>query len=129
MKIQQLVILRKEILDYISDCSIDTVRQTHGIHHMRETTARDTVFSEKLSRVLDHYQQLTDMHNSIVDSLNSMVSDIELEIDAVINFIEAGAGSDGSQFLAKMQETDNYRGQCFADTHPEIAKAMGYVGK
>lgn len=85
MKIQQLVILRKEILDYISDCSIDTVRQTHGIHHMRETTARDTVFSEKLSRVLDHYQQLTDMHNSIVDSLNSMVSDIELEIDAVIN--------------------------------------------
>lgn len=48
------------------------------------------------------------------------------EINNVINFIENGPGSDGREFLEKMQQTDAYRKQCFTDTHPEIAKAMGY---
>jgi MoaA/NifB/PqqE/SkfB family radical SAM enzyme len=48
------------------------------------------------------------------------------EIDSVINFIEAGMGSDGSEFLFKMQRTDQHRNQNFVDTHPEIARAMGY---
>jgi MoaA/NifB/PqqE/SkfB family radical SAM enzyme len=48
------------------------------------------------------------------------------EIDNVIKFIELGSGSDGAEFLRKMKQTDNYRGQCFTDTHPEIAQAMGY---
>jgi len=49
------------------------------------------------------------------------------EIDSVINFIKAGPGSDGSEFLFKMQRTDKHRDQNFAHTHPEIARAMGYV--
>ena len=48
------------------------------------------------------------------------------EIDSVIKFIENGSGSDGAEFLFKMQRTDEHRKQNFADTHPEIAKAMGY---
>ncbi len=48
------------------------------------------------------------------------------EIDSVINFIQAGPGSDGTDFLFKMRQADEYRGQNFLDTHPEIAKAMGY---
>lgn len=48
------------------------------------------------------------------------------EIDNVINFIEQGTGSDGKEFLEKMQRTDSYRKQNFRDTHPEIAVAMGY---
>jgi MoaA/NifB/PqqE/SkfB family radical SAM enzyme len=48
------------------------------------------------------------------------------EIDNVIKFIENGPGSDGQEFLHKMQQTDAYRGQDFRDTHPEIARAMGY---
>jgi len=48
------------------------------------------------------------------------------EINALINFIEAGPGSDGKVFLFKMRQTDDYRNQNFAVTHPEIAKAMGY---
>ena len=44
----------------------------------------------------------------------------------MINFIENGPGSDGTEFLDKMQRTDSYRKQNFVDTHPEIAKAMGY---
>ena len=48
------------------------------------------------------------------------------EIDNVINFIENGAGSDGVEFMQKMQQTDAYRKQTFTDTHPEIARAMGY---
>jgi MoaA/NifB/PqqE/SkfB family radical SAM enzyme len=48
------------------------------------------------------------------------------EIDALIKFIEAGPGSDGTEFLFKMQQTDAYRNQCFTNTHSEIARAMGY---
>lgn len=51
------------------------------------------------------------------------------EIDSLINFIEAGPGSDGKEFLFKMQRTDEHRRQNFLDTHAEIAKAMGYVEK
>jgi len=48
------------------------------------------------------------------------------EINNVVNFIENGPGSDGTEFLEKMKRTDEYRKQTFMDTHPEIAKAMGY---
>ena len=48
------------------------------------------------------------------------------EINRVIQFIENGPGSDGAEFLRQMQRTDEYRKQNFAETHPEIAKAMGY---
>lgn len=48
------------------------------------------------------------------------------EINNVITFIENGAGSDGREFLYKMKQTDSYRKQNFMDTHPEIARAMGY---
>lgn len=48
------------------------------------------------------------------------------EIDRVINFIELGNGSNGKEFLRQMKQTDSYRKQSFTDTHPEIARAMGY---
>ena len=48
------------------------------------------------------------------------------EIDNVIKFIENGPGSNGQEFLRKMQQTDAYRKQDFRDTHAEIARAMGY---
>ena len=48
------------------------------------------------------------------------------EIENVIRFIENGPGSDGTEFLKRMKQTDEYRGQNFMNTHPEIAKAMGY---
>ena len=48
------------------------------------------------------------------------------EYNSLINFIEAGPGSNGQEFLFKMKRTDQHRNQNFMDTHPEIAKAMGY---
>jgi MoaA/NifB/PqqE/SkfB family radical SAM enzyme len=48
------------------------------------------------------------------------------EINSVIQFIENGQGSDGSEFMFNMKRTDAYRKQNFMDTHTEIAKAMGY---
>lgn len=48
------------------------------------------------------------------------------EIDNVIKFIQNGEGSDGKTFLYHMKQTDTYRKQNFMDTHPEIAKVMGY---
>jgi MoaA/NifB/PqqE/SkfB family radical SAM enzyme len=51
----------------------------------------------------------------------------QLEINNIINFIKNGAGSDGTEFCRKMQQTDTYRKQNFINTHPEIARAMGYA--
>ena len=48
------------------------------------------------------------------------------EINNLIAFIENGPGSNGQEFLFNMKRTDNYRKQNFMDTHPEIARAMGY---
>ena len=53
-------------------------------------------------------------------------SHYQREYDALIKFIEAGPGSNGSEFCCKMKQADQYRNQNFLDTHPEIARAMGY---
>ena len=64
----------------------------------------------------------------VVDRLINHVFDprYRAEIMRIIKFIQNGEGSDGQEFLRKMQTTDAYREQSFLDTHPEIAKAMGY---
>jgi hypothetical protein len=49
-----------------------------------------------------------------------------VEIDKIIQFIQNGEGSDGTEFLRKMQQTDGYREQSFLTTHLDIARAMGY---
>ena len=48
------------------------------------------------------------------------------EILRIVQFIRNGEGSDGQEFLRRMQITDDYRKQSFLNTHTEIAKAMGY---
>jgi hypothetical protein len=48
------------------------------------------------------------------------------EMLRIVQFIKNGSGSDGQEFLRKMQITDEYREQSFLDLHKEIAKAMGY---
>jgi MoaA/NifB/PqqE/SkfB family radical SAM enzyme len=48
------------------------------------------------------------------------------EVLRIVQFIKNGEGSDGQEFLQKMQQTDDYRKQSFLDTHLEIARAMGY---
>ena len=48
------------------------------------------------------------------------------EMLRIIQVIKNGQGSDGQEFLRKMQITDEYREQSFLDSHREIAKAMGY---
>lgn len=50
----------------------------------------------------------------------------KMEIMRIVKFIENGRGSDGQEFLTKMQMTDKYRNENFLYTHSEIAKAMGY---
>ena len=48
------------------------------------------------------------------------------EVLRIVQFIRNGEGSDGSEFLRKMQTTDEYRKQNLLITHKEIAEAMGY---
>lgn len=64
----------------------------------------------------------------VINKLKSLpASKYANEIESLIKFIESGHGDNGKTFLERMQRTDNYRNQNFMDTHPEIAKAMGYV--
>lgn len=48
------------------------------------------------------------------------------DVDQVIEFIKAGEGSDGTVFVKRIKQTDDYRNQKLSDHHPEIAEAMGY---
>ena len=48
------------------------------------------------------------------------------EVLRIVQFIRNGEGSDGQEFLRKMQTTDDYRKQSFLTTHIEIARAMRY---
>ena len=75
-----------------------------------------------ISRMTPAAQQL------VIDRLTNypFKEKTRVEINKIIQFIENGQGSDGKEFLRKMQQTDEYRGQSFLDTHQEIARAMGY---
>jgi MoaA/NifB/PqqE/SkfB family radical SAM enzyme len=70
----------------------------------------------------------TQAQKLVIDRLSTypFIVKHKVEIDKIIQFIQNGQGSDGVEFLRKMQTTDTYRKQSFLDTHPEIAKAMGY---
>ena len=48
------------------------------------------------------------------------------EILRIVQFIKNGDGSDGQEFMRKMQTTDDYRQQSFLHSHSDIARAMGY---
>ena len=48
------------------------------------------------------------------------------EVNNIIQFIKNGPTGNGERFIKLMQQTDAYRNQSFAETHVDIAKAMGY---
>ena len=75
-----------------------------------------------ISRMTTEAQQL------VIDRLTTanINPKYRFEIMRIVQFIKNGQGSDGVEFLRKMQQTDEYREQSFLTTHPEIAKAMGY---
>lgn len=64
----------------------------------------------------------------VINKLQTIEVDPRLrhEIQGVINFIKQGPGSDGEKFCRFMMRTDFLRKENFADTHREIAEAMGY---
>jgi MoaA/NifB/PqqE/SkfB family radical SAM enzyme len=76
-----------------------------------------------IARMTPHAQEL------VIDKLtNEQVHPkYRAEILRIIKFIQNGEGSDGQEFLQKMQLTDQYREQSFLDTHREIALGMGYA--
>ena len=75
-----------------------------------------------ISNMTQHAQQL------VISRLNSatFTPKHKVEVIKIIKFIENGRGDTGEEFLRHMKQTDAYRKQSFLDTHPDIAKAMGY---
>lgn len=64
----------------------------------------------------------------VIDKLASAVvpPKYAVEIDKIKQFIINGSSTDGVEFVTKMKELDRLRRENFAETHTEIAKAMGY---
>lgn len=48
------------------------------------------------------------------------------ELQRLSNWVQSFAGTDGKDFITSMKKFDSRRNQNFLDTHPEIARAMGY---
>jgi hypothetical protein len=64
------------------------------------------------------------LHKLINTSLDKKDSD---KLMFVINQIKQSKTSDGKLFCKKMKELDVLRKENFANTHTEIANAMGYM--
>ena len=111
MNIQNVYYL-PELCDWISTQTFDHIyfNMLHDPWHMC------------ISKMTPEAQEL------VVDRLTSYEFSPKhrAEVLRIVQFIKNGAGSDGKEFLQKMQTTDEYRQQSFLDTHKEIAKAMGY---
>jgi len=111
MNIQNIYYL-PELCDWISTQTFDHIffNMLHDPWHMNigrmTTTAKELV----IDRLTTH----------------EFSPKYRAEILRIIQVIKNGEGSDGQEFLQKMQLTDEYRKQSFLDTHNEIAKAMGY---
>jgi MoaA/NifB/PqqE/SkfB family radical SAM enzyme len=111
MNIQNVYYL-PELCDWISTQTFDHVyfNMLHDPWHM--CISRMTTFAQDL----------------VIDRLTTheFNSKYRAEVLRIVQFIKNGEGSDGQEFLQKMQTTDEYRQQSFLDTHKEIATAMGY---
>lgn len=64
----------------------------------------------------------------VIEKLNSgqFIDRHRREIDLIIDFISNADSKDGVRFCREMKTLDRIRGENFAETHPEIAKAMNY---
>jgi MoaA/NifB/PqqE/SkfB family radical SAM enzyme len=111
MNIQNVYYL-PEICEWISTQTFDHIyfNMLHDPWHMC------------ISKMTPQAQEL------VIDRLTKHIFDpkYRAEIMRIVQFIRNGPGSDGKEFLRKMQTTDQYREQSFLDSHAEIAKAMGY---
>jgi MoaA/NifB/PqqE/SkfB family radical SAM enzyme len=111
--------------------NIQNVYYLDELLNWADTKPFDSIYFNMLHSP-DHMsiQRMTaDARSLVLDKLKTTVwkkSEYASEIDKVINFIEHGSGSNGVAFLQQMKQTDSYRKQNLLDTHPEIAKAMGY---
>ena len=114
MNIQNVYYL-PELCDWISTQTFDHIffNMLHDPWHMC------------ISKMTASAQEL------VIDRLTSykFTPKFKAEVLRIVQFIKNGKGSDGQEFLRKMQITDEYREQSFLDTHKEIAKAMGYIWK
>ena len=112
MNIQNVYYL-PEICDWISTQTFDHIyfNMLHDPWHMC------------ISRMTSAAQEL------VIDRLSSHTfhPKYRAEILRIVKFIRNGEGSDGKEFLRKMQQTDEYRKESFLTTHEDIARAMGYV--
>lgn len=108
----QNVFYLPEMCDWISTQTFDHVyfNMLHDPWHMCISRMTPVAMDIVIARLINH----------VFDSK------YRAEIMRIVKFIQNGQGSDGQEFLRRMQITDQYRSQSFLITHPEIAKAMGY---
>jgi MoaA/NifB/PqqE/SkfB family radical SAM enzyme len=72
-----------------------------------------------------------DLNNLTADAKNLIIDKFQNhpwpEMKNMLNYIRLAPDSDGQEFLKLCRHFDRLRNQNFANSHPEVAKAMGYV--
>ena len=101
-----------EICDWISTQNFNQTHfnMLHDPWHMSISRMTETAQDLVIDRLTQH----------------QFTPKFKAEILRIVQVIRNGEGSDGTEFLQKMQQTDQYRDQSLHTTHKEIAKAMGY---
>jgi radical SAM protein with 4Fe4S-binding SPASM domain len=72
-----------------------------------------------------------DLKHLTADAKNLIIDKFQThpwpEMENIVNYIKSAPDSDGQEFIKLCRHFDHLRNQNFADSHPEVAKAMGYV--
>jgi MoaA/NifB/PqqE/SkfB family radical SAM enzyme len=68
--------------------------------------------------------QLTNSARQLI--IDKYAGSAHTELRNIAARVQASTGSDGKEFVAQMKRFDQLRNQNFAETHPEMAGAMGY---
>jgi MoaA/NifB/PqqE/SkfB family radical SAM enzyme len=108
----QNVYYLEQLCDWINQQDFD--HEHFGLVHEPEHMSIGIMPDQAKQMVMDHLESgnFTDQHR--------------IEIDKIIDFMRTAKSTSGKRFQEKMKHLDQIRGENFAETHPEIAKAMGY---
>ena len=63
----------------------------------------------------------------IVEKYKYLKLPYQQEIDHIIEFMRQGEGSDCSELIKVIRQSDQQRNQDLAEHHPELARAIGYA--
>ena len=112
-----------EFLTWAKTCGIDDIH--FNLMHDPEEFALSKVPAKMLTPLVLKLQKAQTLHPKYADQIISLKNIVMQSRRTLKHLVEEKYRS-GEALVKKLTETDNFRGIKFSDTHPEVAKMIGY---